>query len=92
MFVDHGATIEIKTPVAADIHRVVLAHPGAVTHQTDSEQRVLPLSFQVTGPDTIEAKAPGGPGSNPIAPRGHYMLFILNQQGVPSVSKFIFLR
>jgi hypothetical protein len=91
-FVEHGATIEIKTPAAADIQRVVLARPAAVTHQTDSEQRVLPLSFQVTGPYTIEAKAPGGPGANPIAPRGHYMLFILNQQGVPSVSKWVFVR
>ena len=91
-FVEHGATIEIKTPTASDIQRVVLARPAAVTHQTDSEQRVLPLSFQVTGPDSIEAKAPGVPGANPIAPRGHYMLFILNQQGVPSVSKWIFVR
>jgi len=91
-FVEHGAAIEIKTPAASDVQRVVLARPGAVTHQTDSEQRVLPLSFQVTGADTIVAIAPGGPGANPIAPRGHYMLFILNQQGVPSVSKWVFVR
>ena len=91
-FVEHGATIEIKTPAASEIQRVVLARPAAVTHQTDSEQRVIPLSFQVTGSDSIEAKAPGGTGANPIAPRGYYMLFILNQQGVPSVSKWIFLR
>lgn len=91
-FVEHGGVIDIKTPTASDIRRIVLARPGAVTHQTDSEQRVLPLSFRVTGPDSIEAIAPGGPGANPIAPRGHYMLFILNQQGVPSVSKWIFVR
>jgi hypothetical protein len=91
-FVEHGATIEIKTEAASEIQRVVLARPAAVTHQTDSEQRVLPLSFQVTGPNMIEAIAPGGPGANPIAPRGHYMLFILNQQGVPSVSTWIFVR
>jgi hypothetical protein len=76
----------------SEIQRVVLVRPAAVTHQTDSEQRVLPLSFQVNGADTIEATAPGGTGPNPIAPRGHYMLFILNQQGVPSVSKWIFVR
>jgi hypothetical protein len=91
-FVEHGGTIEIKTAAAAEIRRVVLARPAAVTHQTDSEQRVLPLRFQVTGPNTIEAIAPGGPGANPIAPRGHYMLFILNEQGVPSVSTWIFVR
>jgi peroxiredoxin len=88
-FVKHGATISIKTSTASDIQRVVLAHPSAVTHQTDSEQRVIPLNFQVTGPNTIEAQAPGGAGQNAIAPSGYYMLFILNREGVPSVSKWI---
>jgi hypothetical protein len=92
-FVAHGETIEIKAPSAASIGRVVLVRPMAVTHQTDSEQRVLQLSFQVTGADTIEAQAPGvATGANPIAPRGHYMLFLLNQQGVPSVSKWVHLQ
>ena len=91
-FIEHGGTIEIKTPNAARIGRVVLVRPMAVTHQTDSEQRVLQLSFQVTDADTIEAQAPGlATGANSIAPRGHYMLFILNQQGVPSVAKWIYL-
>ena len=60
-FVEHGGTIEIKTPAASDIQRVVLARPAAVTHQTDSEQRVLPLSFQVTGP-TRSRRSPGRAG------------------------------
>ncbi len=93
-FVEHGGTIEIKTPKAKaqEIRRVVLARPAAVTHQTDSEQRILPLSFRVTDPDRIEAIAPGGPGANPIAPRGYYMLFILNEQGVPSVSTWVLVN
>ena len=90
-FVEHGAAIEIKTPSASGIRRVVLARPMAVTHQTDSEQRILPLSFRSTGSDSIEAVAPGGSGANPIAPRGHYMLFILDADGVPSVAKWIYL-
>jgi cytochrome oxidase Cu insertion factor (SCO1/SenC/PrrC family) len=87
--VEHGTALEIKTASAADIRRIVLARPMAVTHQTDSEQRIIPLSFKVTGPDSIEAQLPGGAGQNPIAPSGYYMLFILNSEGVPSVSEWI---
>ncbi|RYZ52802.1 MAG: DUF1929 domain-containing protein, partial [Sphingobacteriales bacterium] len=90
-FVAHGATIEIKASNASDIQRVVLARPAAVTHQTDSEQRIIPLSFRATSADTIEAQAPGGVGQNALAPSGYYMLFILNRDGVPSVSKWIFV-
>lgn len=91
-FVKHGATIEIKTSSASDIRRIVLARPMAVTHQTDSEQRIIPLSFTLTGPDSIEAQAPGGIGQNPLAPKGYYMLFILNQDGVPSISSWILIQ
>lgn len=89
--VEHGQTIVIKTPEPSRIARIVLAKPMAVTHQTDSSQRVIPLTFRVTGPATIEAQAPGGIPPNSIAPPGHYMLFILDQDGVPSVAKWIYL-
>lgn len=37
--VDHGSTFTIETPEAADIAKVVLVRPMAVTHQTDTERR-----------------------------------------------------
>jgi cytochrome oxidase Cu insertion factor (SCO1/SenC/PrrC family)/peroxiredoxin len=89
--VEHGQTIVIETPEANRIGRIVLARPMAVTHQTDSGQRVIPLTFRVTGNSTIEAQAPGGLPPNSLAPPGYYMLFILDQDGVPSVAKWIHL-
>ena len=60
----------------------------SVTHQTDSGQRVIPLTFRVTGDLAIEAEAPAVAN---LAPPGYYMLFILDQDGVPSVAKWIHL-
>ncbi len=97
----HGHTFEIETPQASDIGGVVIVRPMAVTHQTDTEQRVIPLSFTRSGENTLRVLAPDGRvypyGSSPththtLAPRGFYMLFVLNNNGVPSAAKFIRLR
>lgn len=90
--VHHGSTFAIDTPQAADIAKVVLVRPMAITHNTDSEQRVIQCSFAKTGANTLSAVAPDGIHPHALAPRGYYMLFILNTQGVPSEGKFIHLH
>ena len=96
----HGSTFEIGTSDPASIERVVFVRPMAVTHQTDTEQRVIQLSF-TRGATTLSVTAPdgrvypygaGGGHTHAIAGRGYYMLFILNSAGVPSKAKFVRLR
>ena len=62
----------------------------AVTHQTDTEQRVVQLNFQRIENelyvDTLVVKQAN------IAPNGYYMLFILNDKGLPSIARFIALQ
>jgi hypothetical protein len=82
----------VETPQAASIAKVVLIRPMAVTHQTDSEQRIVHMNFYQSGPTELTATAPDGGHPHAIAPRGHYMLFILNGDGVPSEAKFIHLH
>ena len=94
----HGSTFQIGTTNPASIDRVVMVKPLAVTHQTDTEQRVIRLAHTVTGPSTISVTAPdgrvypygaGGGHTHAIAGRGYYMLFLLTTTGVPSRAKFI---
>ncbi len=94
----HGSTFLVGTVQAPDIAKVVLARPMAVTHQTDAEQRVLSLSWSLVNPTTLRVTAPdgrifpyagGGGHSHVTAPRGYYMLFIINRNGVPSKAKFV---
>ena len=65
--------------------------PAAVTHGFDMGQREIQLQIvsQVNATNTITLK---GPLNGNVAPPGYYMLFLLSNQGVPSVSKFIKLQ
>jgi hypothetical protein len=90
--VHHGSTFVIETPEADEISRVVLVRPMAVTHQTDTEQRVVQCGFVKTGANQLQATAPNGIHPHAIAPRGYYMVFVITADGVPSEGKFIHLH
>ncbi len=77
-----GAGFGVTTP-NTNIAGAALVAPAAVTHGVDMNQRVIQLEVnRRTGCVSITA-----PAAN-AAPPGWYMLFLLNDQGVPSVSKF----
>lgn len=87
-----GEEFEICAPEAYRITKVVLVRPMAPTHNTDSEQRVVQLLFSYAGEDRLSATAPNGWHPHATAPRGYYMLFILDNEGIPSVAKFVRLH
>ena len=83
--VSYGSSFNITTPEANNISSVVLIRNPTVTHAFGMDQRNVILSF-TAGNGTLTATAP--PNGN-IAPPGYYMLFVLNNAGVPSVATFI---
>lgn len=90
--IHHGSTFTIQTPNAAQIAMVTLVRPMAVTHQTDSEQRVIPIAFSMTAAGTLTATGPSPMHPHGLAPRGWYMLFVIDNNGVPSKAKFVHLH
>jgi galactose oxidase-like protein/PKD domain-containing protein len=81
----NSAPFTVQTPDAPNIRSVVLIKPGSGTHAYDMEQRLIGLTFTaVSGALTVNAP----PNSN-LAPPSYYMLFALNQTGVPSVARFV---
>src|SRR5438045_1624191 len=83
--VTEGSKFTVSTPDAASISKVALVKLGAVTHSNNMDHRYVPLSFTAaTG--TLKVTAPK---SINIAPLGHYMLFIINSAGVPSVAPIL---
>jgi len=80
MTTEPGQTIAIGTPDPTTITRVTLVKTGSITHSFDMDQRFLELPFIVNGSE-LQANLP----SNPFqTPPGYYMLFVFNDQGVPS--------
>jgi hypothetical protein len=81
----YGATISVQTPDAANIVKVSLIRLASVTHAFNTDQRFLPLTFTVSG-NQLNVEMPANAN---LAPPGHYMIFILDGNGVPSVASMI---
>ena len=83
--VNYGQTFFVETPDADNITKVSLIRLSAVTHSFNMSQRFNALGF-TTGSGGLNVAAPANPN---LAPPGHYMLFILNTSGVPSVAEIV---
>jgi hypothetical protein len=83
--VSYGETFSVVTPNAAQITDVRWIRLGSVTHAFDMSARANTLSFEISD-GNVEVRAPDGPN---LAPPGHYLLFILNRNGVPSAGRIV---
>jgi len=92
--VHHGQSFVIESPDASSIVKVVLVRPMAVTHQTDSEQKVLEMPYihDHANPTRLTLTAPHGGHPHSLAQQGYYMMFAINNNGVPSIAKWIYLH
>ena len=82
----HGDAIEIRTPDAADVKKVVIVRCGTVTHNFNSDQRHITLDFKRDKGDVILAQVPAQPN---VAIVGFYLLFVIDSTGRPSIGRFI---
>ncbi|MEP7324487.1 MAG: galactose oxidase-like domain-containing protein [Gemmatimonadota bacterium] len=81
----YGATFQVDSPNASEVVSVTLVRLGSVTHAFDQNQRFMRLAFtRDTGFITVTA-----PTLPTDAPPGHYMLFLVNMNGVPSVASIL---
>ena len=80
-----GQRVQLTTPDAASITKVSLLRLNSTTHAFDMNQRYVQLSFsRQAGALTLTI-----PSLKNKLPPGHYMVFILNGAGVPSVARII---
>jgi hypothetical protein len=80
-----GDTIFVETPDAASITKALWVVPGAVTHAHNWTQRANVLDFSI-GEGGVNIALPADQNEAPI---GYYMLFLVNDQGTPSVAEWI---
>lgn len=83
--VGYGSTFLVGTPDAASVTRASWIRLGAVTHGFDQSQRINRLRV-APGLGGVNITAPA---SRNLCPPGHYMLFLLNDRGVPSVARIV---
>jgi hypothetical protein len=87
--VHYGQAFTVVTPNATSIRKVTIIRHASTTHAVDEGQRLNTLSFVAAADGQSLTVTP--PLSGRIAPPGPYLLFILNDKGVPSVAQTILL-
>jgi Domain of unknown function (DUF1929) len=78
-------TFDLGTDQPTAVARVTLIKTGSVTHGFNMEARFIELPFTRSG-STLKVQAPANAN---IATPGHYLLFVINGQGVPSIAKVV---
>lgn len=81
----YGASYSISTTQASALSSAVLVRPAAVTHSSDSNQRLVQLAML----PSANGLTVSVPASHNLTPPGWYMLFVVDSTGVPSVAHWV---
>lgn len=90
--VAYGQTFTVGTPQASSIWsrggRVTLVRLSSVTHAFNMNQRFLELRplLATSSSNSVSVAAPSDPN---VCPPGHYMLFVIDNNGTPSHASII---
>jgi hypothetical protein len=81
-----GGTFAMKSPDARRLTSIALVRCGSSTHAFNPDQRYVVLPIQNrTGANLVVAAPP----SHAVAPPGYYLLFVIDDAGVPSVGHYL---
>ncbi len=84
--ISYGQSFAVETPDAGTVTRGTLIRLSSVTHAFNQSQLIYPLTFSATGSMSLTA---AGPSDANLAPPGPYMLFLVNESGVPSRARMV---
>lgn len=82
----YGESFDLE--VTGDVTSASLLAPMSVTHQTDTNARLVDLPIAGTG-DTRQATIPDNPA---LLPPGPYLLTVLDANGMPSEARWLIVR
>jgi len=80
-----GSSVPIVTGASDVIERVTLVRASAATHGLNNAQQFVELPFALEG-GAVNAQMPANAAE---APPGYYLLFVINDAGVPSRAKIV---
>ncbi len=82
---NYAEQIQVATSAGSVIERAHLIKLGSTTHSENQDQRLVPLEFSQSGSQISLTL----PVSRNIAPPGHYLLFLVDSEGVPSTGGMV---
>jgi hypothetical protein len=97
--------VQFSIDAGATVSKVVLMRPGSTTHHFDFDQRYIQLAttvFETVPPSEpaliaqfttpLAPPSPSNPYNARTAPPGWYMCFLISDNGVPSVARWVKLQ
>ena len=81
--------VEIVLDDTVNINKISLISTGAVTHAQASELKYLSLNFKKLSKNKISVSIPEDKN---VIQNGTYLIFALNNKGVPSIGKIVMLN
>ncbi|MFD4737051.1 galactose oxidase-like domain-containing protein [Streptomyces virginiae] len=85
----YAAAFTVGTSTPDKVKKAVLLAPTTATHSLNTSQRHVELGIVKRQGNNLRLQAP--PSANDIPP-GYYMLFLLDENGVPSAAKWVSFR
>ncbi|QDV89875.1 hypothetical protein RAS2_09500 [Phycisphaerae bacterium RAS2] len=85
-WIAYGSNFALGFTSATGNNRVALISLSSVTHSVNMGQRYVLLAQGLAAGGAVSVPAPA---SGYLAPPGYYMLFVVNANGVPSVSQIV---
>jgi hypothetical protein len=82
----YNEKFKIRYSHSKAINKVLMIKPSSVTHSLNTEQRLVELELLSKSMNEIEIKSPP---TGLIAPPGYYMIFLIDEERIPSKSKFV---
>lgn len=79
-----GGTVTVTA--TSGVHKISLMRPSACTHSCDTEQRLIDVGFTAGAGRSITLQMPDNPN---LAPPGWYLVFAVNDHGVPSIGQWL---
>jgi hypothetical protein len=86
---NYDSAFSVQTSTPGSVDRAVLVAPSTVTHSTNSSQRHLQVKINNRDGNALSLQTPA---TSADAPPGWYMLFLLDERGVPSTAKWVKLE
>lgn len=85
----YGQRLTLRSPQSGNIRWASLISSGVTTHSFDAGQRLVDLNIVGQGGGTMQVDVTNNPN---LAPPGWYMLFLTDNNRIPSVARWIQLR
>ena len=84
----YGNAVSIQSPDAGSVRFVSLLRNCITTHSYDTNQRLVEAEITSQQNGVVKIRLTDNPN---LAPTGWYMLFLVNNSGVPSIAHWLHL-